>query len=261
VRLTCAAGAAVRPPGGGLGALCVGFSAAPRENHTMIVWLIESYAALAALCIHDGEALDGILGAARLDGLTGCLNQATLRAELDRMIGRCARQGGTLACCFIDLDGFKLVNDLHGHLYGSRVLAATAAGLRGAVRGEDALGRYGGDEFVALLPDTDEPAACALAQRLRSTISSTLSERGEPGSLDASIGVAQWRPGWTADEFLDAADGALLDAKRTGGGKVVPASASSGRNHNELVGAAGGNPTTDGVPVRSATAGRTGRVA
>jgi diguanylate cyclase (GGDEF)-like protein len=258
-RPTYAAGAPVRPPGGGLGALCVGFSAAPHENRAMIMWLIEQYAALAALCMHDADALDGVLGTARLDGLTGCLNEATLHAELDRMVGRCARRGGTVSCCFIDLDGFKLINDRHGHLHGSRVLTAIAAALRASMRGEDALGRYGGDEFVALLPDTDEAAACAFAERLRSTISSTLSKREHSGSLDASIGVAQWQPGWAAGELLEAADSALLNAKRTGGGKVVPASVSGGRSQDRTMGANGGDLTTDREPVRPATAGRTGR--
>ena len=130
---------------------------------------VEAYARLAALCLHDPGTLDGLLSAARRDALTGCLSYGALRKELEREIHRAARHGRDVSCCFVDLDGFKLVNDQHGHLHGSRVLARVAAALAKGMRDGDTLGRYGGDEFVAVLPDTDEDAAATLAERLRET--------------------------------------------------------------------------------------------
>ncbi len=217
--VTYAVGAAVRPPRGPPGALCVGLPASPGDP-AALMWVVESYARLASLCIHDAGTLDGLLAAARLDPLTGCLNYAATRAELEREIARCARHGRTMACCFIDLDRFKLVNDRHGHPQGSRVLAEVAAVLRAGVRIGDIVGRYGGDEFIVLLPDTNRKAARTLAERLRVTICNTTVAGGhEP--LDASIGLAQWRAGTSADDLLMAADEALRAAKRAGGGRVV----------------------------------------
>jgi diguanylate cyclase (GGDEF)-like protein len=220
-RITHAAGAGIRPPGGPPGALCVGFSSPPADS-ALTLWRLESYARLAALCLHERGTLDGLLATARLDGLTGCLNYAAIRAELDREIRRSERHGRPMSCCFIDLDHFKGVNDRHGHLYGNRVLAQVATALREGVRVGDTIGRYGGDEFLAILPDADEEAARLLGERLRSKIFTTrpsgISER-----LDTSIGIAQWQPGSTADDLLGAADAALLRAKEGGGGIVAGA--------------------------------------
>jgi diguanylate cyclase (GGDEF)-like protein len=188
----------------------------------LTLWQVESYARLASLCLHEAGTFDGLLTAAHVDGLTGCLNYAAVRAELDREIRRAERHGRSFSCCFIDLDHFKLVNDRHGHLYGNRVLAEVAAILRRGVRIGDTIGRYGGDEFLAILPDADEAAACALGERLRSEVFNARPS-GVHERLDASVGVAQWRPGSTADEMLAAADGVLLRAKDGGGGIVVGA--------------------------------------
>jgi diguanylate cyclase (GGDEF)-like protein len=219
--ITYAAGAGIRPPGGPPGALCLGFSTRPADD-ALTLWRIESYARLAALCLHEKGTLDGLLAPARVDGLTGCLNYASVRDELDREIRRSERHGRPMSCCFIDLDRFKGVNDRHGHLYGNRVLAQVGAALRAGVRAGDTIGRYGGDEFLAILPDADESAARALGDRLRAKVFATR-PAGSDERLDASIGVAQWRPGSTADELLGAADAALLRAKDGGGGVVTGA--------------------------------------
>lgn len=220
--VTFAAGAPILPPGGPPGALCVGFSSRPIDT-ALTLWQVEGYARLASPCRHEAGMLDGLLAVARRDGLTGCLDYAAVRAELDREIQRSERHGRTMSCCcFIDLDDFKHVNDCHGHLYGNQVLAEVAAVLRHGVRSGDTVGRYGGDEFLAILPDTGEAEACALSERLRSKIFTT-KPSGNDQRLDTSIGVAEWRPGSTADEMLGAADAALLRAKDGGGGIVVGA--------------------------------------
>ena len=147
----------------------------------------------------------------------------TVRSKLRREIERSTRSNRPLSCCFIDLDRFKHINHSYGHPHGSQVLADVALLLRNGIRIGDTLGRYGGDEFVAILPDTDQGAALVLAERLRSTISTTtLNGAHEP--LGASVGVAQSRPGCTAEDLLAAADEALRRAKRAGGGLVVGAS-------------------------------------
>src|SRR5581483_2883037 len=102
-----------------------------------------------------------------------------------------ARHERTLSVAFIDLDGFKQVNDHHGHPQGSRLLAKIATILRSDVRIGDSVGRYGGDEFIVLLPDTDAAAAHQLADRLRTRLCAMTIDRGSE-RLNASIGVAAW---------------------------------------------------------------------
>ena len=240
-QITHAAGAGIRPPGGPHGALCVGFSSPPAD-HALMLWQIESYARLASLCLHEQGTLDGLLATARLDSLTGCLNYAAIRAELDREISRSERHGRPMACCFIDLDHFKHVNDRHGHLSGNRVLAQVAAALRDGVRIGDTIGRYGGDEFLAILPDVDEEAALRLGERLRSKILSA-KPRGVDERLDTSIGIAQWRPGSSADDLLGAADAALLRAKECGGGIVAGAGVVMARAGREAAWRPAAKPT------------------
>jgi diguanylate cyclase (GGDEF)-like protein len=216
-------GAPIRPPGGPPGALCIGFTARP-PGASLALWQVESYARLAALCLHEAGSFDGLLAVAHVDGLTGCLNYTAVRAELDREIRRSERHGKPFSCCFIDLDHFKQVNDRHGHLVGNRVLAEVGAILLNGMRTGDTIARYGGDEFLAILPDAGEAAACALGERLRDRIlSATPGGVGE--QLDVSIGVAEWRPGTTAEEMLGAADAVLLAAKERGGGIVIGAGA------------------------------------
>lgn len=247
--LTWAAAAAVRPPGGPRAALCVAFQMPPRRK-ALTLWLLERYAGLAALAFHDRAVLDGLLRAAVVDGLTGCLNHAAIRSELHREIARGDRHGRALSCCFIDLDRFKRINDDHGHLLGSRVLAEVAAVIRDGLRAEDGLGRYGGDEFLAVLPETDTPQAHALAERLRTMISRTTVD-GRHLDLDASIGIARWWPGTTLDELIEAADRALMEAKRAGGAAVVEADMRGVPDHNDEHGPggtrAGGLSWTGGV--------------
>jgi diguanylate cyclase (GGDEF)-like protein len=204
--------AAVALPRSRTAVLCAGFASPPPADFEPTLRLTESWAALASLCLHDSRLIDGLLAATGNDELTGCLNYSGMRRAMSAEIVRAERHGLSLCCCFIDLDDFKRVNDRHGHPHGNRVLAEVAGALRRGMRTSDILARYGGDEFVAILPHTDAAAACRVADRLRREVGEIDSNCGEP--LQSSIGVAQWRPGLDVDQLLAEADRTLLAAKR-----------------------------------------------
>ncbi|MGJ7907932.1 GGDEF domain-containing protein [Actinopolyspora sp. H202] len=161
---------------------------------------------------------------AQRDGKTGLVNAVhwdkLARAELGRASSRQQRA----AILLLDLDHFKRVNDELGHLAGDAALASMALMLRGSVRKGDLVGRFGGEEFVVLLPDADIPAACEIAQRIRSSTASlsvpardTRGVHRELDGLTVSIGVAATeRLGYELEDLLVAADAALLAAKANG---------------------------------------------
>jgi diguanylate cyclase (GGDEF)-like protein len=200
------------------GFLIAGFQIPPPDR-AQTLWIAESFAALIALCLHATGLLDRLLSLGGRDGLTGCLSYEGTCRQLSREINRSTRGGLDLSCCFIDLDGFKLINDEHGHQRGNDVLAHVGGILRGGVRSCDTVGRYGGDEFVAILPQTSESGAQRIAERLRSVIANA-DIPGLDRPITASIGVADWLPGLSAEQLLARADGALLTAKTLGAGIV-----------------------------------------
>ena len=215
--LSHALAAPVRLPDGVGAALIAGFGCSPDRGRTS--WLASCYASLFALFLESPESLGGLLALATRDPLTGCLTYQSTLHELDREINRSGRGGLDLSCCFIDLNDFKRVNDHHGHLRGNTVLAQAARTIREGVRSCDSVGRYGGDEFVAILPQTNANEARALAHRLAQSIAdANIAPLEHP--LGASIGVAQWTPGSTAYELLARADRALLRAKTRRNGIV-----------------------------------------
>jgi diguanylate cyclase (GGDEF)-like protein len=152
------------------------------------------------------------------------MNHRAMRRRLDEEIGRAMRTGGPLSCMLIDLDNFKLVNDRYGHQAGDAMLRAVVGALVGEFRAFDRVARYGGDEFVVILPNAELESAVAAASRALERLS-TLSYLEEIGTgVSASIGVAQWQAPMSTDALLEACDDALLRAKRQGKGRVTRAS-------------------------------------
>src|SRR6266852_1223563 len=146
------------------------------------------------------------------DPLTGLGNYRRLLDALDAEIKRYGRTTRTFAVLVLDLDGLKQINDAHGHLVGSRALCRVANILRIHCREIDTAARYGGDEFVVILPETDSDAARHVARR----ISERLSTDGEEPAISISAGVAIFpQDGKSIDELLAAADRALYQAKRS----------------------------------------------
>jgi len=157
------------------------------------------------------------------DAVAGCMNHRAMRRRLDEEIGRATRAGTPLSCLLIDLDNFKLVNDEHGHQAGDAVLREVASALVGEFRAFDRVARYGGDEFVVIMPNADLRSAAAAANRALERLSAVPGlddERGVP----ASIGVAEWHAPMSTDDLLRACDEALLRSKREGKGRVSRAS-------------------------------------
>lgn len=155
------------------------------------------------------------------DGLTGVLNRSAILETLGQEILRCQRESGILTIVLADLDYFKRVNDTHGHLVGDAVLLESVTRIAGAIRPYDALGRYGGEEFLLILPGCDLDAAKARIEEVRDMIrSSPVQFGGAAIPVTCSFGVAALQPGSTPGSLIQMADQALYLAKRSGGDRV-----------------------------------------
>lgn len=179
--------------------------------------LIEAAAAVLAL----QEARH----AARVDSLTGALNHGAMIGRLEEEIDRARRYRTGLAALIIDLDDFKSINDRWGHATGDSVLRQVAALLRSEFRAHDQVARYGGDEFVVLLPHAVGPRAEIAARRALRRLRDihVVTEEGRR-PLSASIGLAEWAEPETPAELLAKADQALLAGKRGGKDQLRTAS-------------------------------------
>ena len=156
----------------------------------------------------------------RRDALTGLTNRRWLDEVLGTEVERARRYQTPFSVAMADLDLFKDINDSFGHAVGDQVLKATAKALEGAVRMTDVVGRYGGEEFLVLLPNTELPQALMLAERMRAGLHlMPVTFRPEP--VTASFGVAQWVSEDSVASLVDRADKALYEAKRTGRDKVM----------------------------------------
>ncbi len=162
---------------------------------------------------------------ALIDGLTGLGNRRQCEETLEDELARVERFGGSLAVVVADLDWFKDVNDRHGHPAGDSVLREFAVLLQETVRDVDLAGRWGGEEFVLILPGTDLTGGAQLAERIRVALAGqiVLAVDRTPITVTASFGVAAIPPAKTASELFAAADAAMYQAKRAGKNRVETA--------------------------------------
>ena len=168
------------------------------------------------------QALERISHLATHDELTGLVNRRHM-AELIRMeLQRCERAGRPLVLAILDLDHFKSINDSEGHAVGDQVLQAFARTVQATVRNTDVLARWGGEEFVLMLYDSDAASTLGLLERVRAKVQAMeLSFDGRSVRVTVSMGVALSRPGEPLERLLERADVALYEAKSQGRNRVV----------------------------------------
>ena len=162
------------------------------------------------------------------DSLTGLLNHTRIKSELDKELATARRRSAQMSFVMIDIDKFKFVNDTYGHPTGDRVIRALARILKQRLRRSDIIGRYGGEEFAVVLPDTDPDTARQVIDHVRATFAQVthLAENIE-FSVSFSAGIASFPELKSATELGEAADRALYAAKKAGSNRVLLSDARS----------------------------------
>jgi two-component system cell cycle response regulator len=183
------------------------------------------------VCLHQATVVAGLqrqndelARKSKTDSLTDLYNTAHIVERCDGEVSRAKRYDQSLSCLLIDIDGFKAVNDTYGHPVGNEVLRGLANLLRGSIRGSDSLGRYGGEEFLLVLPQTDRSGAAMLAERLRQTVEGSVFRVGLVSvRITISIGVASFpdRDVVGRETLLLAVDRAVYRAKALGRNRVA----------------------------------------
>ncbi len=205
----------------------------PEPSHRVT---IERLVRLVSLAIERDQQATRLLHAARHDSLTALPNREQFFHRLERELGRAQVEDSTLAVFYVDLDGFKPVNDQHGHLAGDEVLVEASRRIEAAVRPGDLVARLGGDEFAVICPDLSSPArpddftaaddildAAAIATRLVDALAQPIELEHTKVVVGASVGFAVARPDDQPETVLDAADRALYAAKADGKGRWIQA--------------------------------------
>lgn len=172
-----------------------------------------------AMAAYHGRKHDEVVDSVRHDPLTGVSTRGFLMSRLVEECARAERFARPFAVVFVDLDGFKAINDETGHDAGDRILGVVGECIRRGVRPSDIVGRYGGDEFVIGVVEGSAEIARAVAQRIAAELASRLAS--EPRRPTASFGVAVRRAGETADTLVHRADLAMYAAKKSGKNRTV----------------------------------------
>jgi len=225
-----------------LGALCVGI---PSEQLASVADRLDLAAAVAsqvAVAFENVRRFEDAQYLAERDSVTGLMNHRGVNARIEQELARCRRAGGHFTLVMMDLDDFKLFNDTYGHAVGDEVLKSIARILGGATRRSDVLARYGGDEFLALLPDTDAAQALVLVQRVQAAVSSYafMPDLESKVPILVSYGVATYPDeGRQASEVLSVADANLYRSKTQGGNRITAPSPSHPSRREDHMGAFG----------------------
>jgi diguanylate cyclase (GGDEF)-like protein len=190
------------------------------------VKILSALAGYATIAIQNARLFAQTEHLAATDGLTGLYNHRHLHQAMDRMLERCRREERSLAVIMLEIDNFKRYNDTYGHQRGDEVLRIVADLLRKGSRANDLVARYGGDEFMIVLPDTGKETAGEVGERLRRAIEAYPFRLGENivTNVTLSVGIAASPDdGETVDALVDSVDRAQYSAKRSGGNKVQSA--------------------------------------
>ncbi|HST45834.1 MAG TPA: GGDEF domain-containing protein, partial [Luteimonas sp.] len=184
--------------------------------------LAGEFGRLALFNIEQALSAINLRRSAELDALTGAFNRRTIDQWLVRCFADADRDGQPVSVLFVDMDHFKLINDRHGHAAGDQCLREVARTLRATLADGDLLGRYGGEEFIAVLPGRGGAAGRVVGEQLRAAVERMRCEwEGQPLQLSVSVGVAtRLREEGTPAETVDRADKALYTAKRSGRNRV-----------------------------------------
>ena len=189
-------------------------------NLTALVLL--AYVAMV-IAREQRRARDAAIRLSTIDSLTGLYNRSYFFTAVDREIARSARSNRGFCLLMMDLDELKPINDKYGHYFGDRVLRGVGEVVRNGVRRIDTAARYGGDEFVALLPETDPTGAHVLAEKVRIGVTELdISVSGVRIEASMSVGVVSFpQDGRTSDELMISADQAMYASKRSGKNRVM----------------------------------------
>jgi len=184
----------------------------------------------AAVAIKNAQAYEEARSQAVRDELTKLFNYRFFHEFLDKEVARCKRTDQTCSVIFMDLDFFKVYNDIYGHLAGDSALAKVAEAITESIRATDVAARYGGDEFAIILPGTDTSRSMAAAERIRNTVQSHFRGVGYDSKLlTVSLGVASYpKHAGSKQQLLSSADKALYQAKNLGRNKVCLYSGTGG---------------------------------
>ena len=182
--------------------------------------LLEKVALQIAAPVENAHLYTRLEQKSRIDELTGLFNRRHFEERLKEEVSRHSRYGDAFSIFMLDLDNFKAYNDTYGHPAGDTLLSQMGKIVKGSVRNVDQAFRYGGDEFVIILPQTTREDAYVVAERVRVQIAKTMEKQAI--AVTSSIGLANYpADGVVADELIDVADNALYHAKRAGGNRIL----------------------------------------
>jgi len=191
----------------------------PNAYNRRQIELLEKVALQIAAPVENAQLYAQLEQRSRIDVLTGLFNRRHFEEQLKEEVSRHSRYGNEFSISMLDLDNFKSYNDAYGHPAGDILLSQIGKIIKSSIRNVDQAFRYGGDEFVVILPQTARGDAYVVAERVRAQIAEEMEKRAI--AVTCSIGLASYpADGVVADELVDVADNALYHAKRTGGNRI-----------------------------------------